>query len=238
MDDRRAICISCAEIERRPDSHLLWDLLGRDIGESYLLYESENFIVVPGAGALVPGYTLIIPREHILSLGYLPDHLDTEFDTLLTGVKTWLTAEFGAEAHVFEHGAKNFREKGGACADHAHTQVAPIGTTDIYLTALQRDFTTTETSTYLDAARDTVARGDGHPYLFTHSDTHGGAIAIATGAKSQYFRRLLAAQISKPDEWDGVLFPFLDNMRATIDAALTLPKYLEPGTEGGSRKRR
>ncbi|WP_406279160.1 hypothetical protein OH799_11495 [Nocardia sp. NBC_00881] len=227
MDDRRDICISCAEIERRPDLHLLWDLLGTDIGESYLLYESANFIVVPGAGALVPGYTLIIPRAHILSMGYLPETLDAEFEHILRGVKDWLAAEFGQEPHIFEHGAKNFREKGGACADHAHTQIAPIGTTSRYIESLHRDFTTDTADNYLPAARQTVALGSGDPYLFSHSDTHGGAIAIATGAKSQYFRRLIADQIGRPDEWDGVTFPFIDNIRSTLAAGAKLAQYIQ-----------
>lgn len=227
MDDRSEICISCAEIERRPSNHLLWDLLGEDIGDSYLMYESDNFIVVPGAGALVAGYTLIIPRAHILSIGYLPEHLDAEFDAILRGVVTWATIEFGDEAHVFEHGAKNFREKGGACADHAHTQVVPLGATDRYVTSLRSDFTTTPVDNYVQSARAAVAEGAGHPYLFTHSATSGGAIAIANGTKSQYFRRLIAEQVGKHDEWDGVVFPFIDNMKSTLAAGGTLPGYIQ-----------
>lgn len=172
MDDRRDICISCAEIDRRPQSHLLWDILGPDIGDSYILYESGGFIVVPGAGALVPGYTLIIPRQHILSIGYLPHHLDDEFRSILQGVTTWLATEFDAEPHIFEHGAKNFREKGGACADHAHTQVVPLGATDIYLKAMRRDFTTVDANDYLTSARATVADGTGDPYLYIASSPH------------------------------------------------------------------
>jgi hypothetical protein len=39
----RETCISCAELAGTPDYHLLWDLLGRETGMTYLLHESENF---------------------------------------------------------------------------------------------------------------------------------------------------------------------------------------------------
>jgi len=224
--DHRDICISCAEMQGATELNLLWDLLGEDIGLSYLLHDGPNFVVIPGAGAIVPGYTLIIPRDHILSMGFLDSTHDEEFIHLLDGVKNWLQAEFGKEAHVFEHGAKNFREKGGACADHAHTQVAPLGPTDRFVTNLQADFDTHTTGTYLEAARQTVALGQGDPYLYTHSDTHGSAIAVATGAKSQYFRRHMAAHIGRPDDWDGPMFPGTDNIRRTLDAGRSLPRYL------------
>lgn len=224
--DHRDICISCAEIRGARESHLLWDLLGEEIGMSYLLHQSTNFVVIPGAGAIDPGYALIIPRAHILSMGFLDPALDAEFTDLLGGTGEWLRAEFGEEAHVFEHGAKNFREKGGACADHAHTQVAPIGVTDLFVTQLRSDFDTRTGGSYLDAARETVALGQGDPYLYTHSGSHGGAIAVATGAKSQYFRRLMAARVGRPDEWDGPLFPGIGNMRLTLEAGQTLPRFL------------
>nr|WSX75842.1 hypothetical protein OH826_19480 [Streptomyces sp. NBC_00899] len=224
--DYRDICISCAEMAGAEEPNLLWDLLGKDIGTSYLLHSGENFVVIPGAGAIAPGYTLIIPRPHILSLGFLDPALDTEFTHVLSGVTAWLEAEFGKEAQVFEHGAKNFREKGGACGDHAHAQVIPLGPTDLFLTHLRADFTTTAAPSYLEAARTTVALGNGDPYLYTGSRSHGAAIAVATGAKSQYFRRLMAAHQGCPDEWDGPMFPGVDNMRLTLAAGQNLHRYL------------
>jgi diadenosine tetraphosphate (Ap4A) HIT family hydrolase len=224
--DYRSICISCAEMRGARESNLLWDLLGQEIGLSYLLYESENFVVIPGAGAIVPGYSLIIPREHILSMGFLPSALDNEFVHVLGGVVAWLQAEFGLEAHVFEHGAKSFREKGGACADHAHTQVAPLGPTNCFVNRLQGDFATQRTDSYLDSAREIVAMGEGDPYLYTHSASHAGAIATATGAKGQYFRRLMAAHVGRPDEWDGPIFPHIEHILRTLDAGRALPNYL------------
>jgi diadenosine tetraphosphate (Ap4A) HIT family hydrolase len=224
--DYRDICISCAEMDGAREPNLLWDLLGEDIGLSYLLHESASFVVIPGAGAIVPGYTLIIPRQHILSMGFLPPALDEEFLHILGGVTAWLQAEFGQETHVFEHGAKNFREKGGACADHAHTQVAPLGATDTFIASLHQDFSTRTSDSYLDSARETVALGQGDPYLYTHSASHHGAIAVATGARGQYFRRIMARHAGRPDEWDGPVCPHIDHMRLTLDAGRALPGYL------------
>lgn len=224
--DYRDICISCAEMAGDKDLNLLWDLLGESIGLSYLLHDGPNFVVIPGAGAIVPGYTLVIPRPHILSMGFLDPSLDEECTHLLSAVTAWAEAEFGREAHIFEHGAKNFREKGGACADHAHTQVVPLGPTDRFVTQLHSDFFTTASTSYLHSARTTVELGNGDPYLYTHSASHGGAVAVATGAKSQYFRRLMAAHDGRPDDWDGPIFPGTDNMRRTLAAGQVLHRYL------------
>jgi hypothetical protein len=162
----------------------------------------------------------------VLSVGFLRAELDDELLAVLGGVQRWCWDKYGLEPHVFEHGAKSFREKGGACADHAHVQVAPVGVSNLFVSALTTQFTTADATGYPGCARDLIRDGDGSPYLYTYSETGGAAIALANGARSQFFRRLLAEQAGRPDEWDGPMFPHLDNIRRTLVDGRDLPKYM------------
>ena len=35
----------------------------------HVLFESENFVVVPTIGSIVPGWLLVVPRSHFMSVG-------------------------------------------------------------------------------------------------------------------------------------------------------------------------
>ena len=54
--------------------------------ENTIIYETENFFVIPTVGALVDGYVLIVTKEHMNSLAELNDEQKREYQELVIKV--------------------------------------------------------------------------------------------------------------------------------------------------------
>lgn len=91
-----------------------------------VIYESENFYVCPAKGALVPGYLMICPKEHILSIAALPENQRQEFEQVLRDVSYILRSIYKTGIMMFEHGSGVH----GMCKHeksivHAHLHILP-----------------------------------------------------------------------------------------------------------------
>jgi diadenosine tetraphosphate (Ap4A) HIT family hydrolase len=60
---------------------------GNPIRQEHILYESENFLVIPGVGAFFPGYTMIVPKRHVMSFAELDYEEFDEFLRVLNDMK-------------------------------------------------------------------------------------------------------------------------------------------------------
>lgn len=214
-EDYRSICSFCAEIERLPEHNLFHQMMGKEIGYTYILKETDNFVVMPGIGSLMPGYLLIVPRDHVLSFGHLSATYDDELNKLLQILERWLVATYHSSVIFFEHGPASFTERGGSCTDHAHLHFVPIQTQIDLVSVMQRDFTVRQVQT-MAALRDQIARKI--PYLFLRH--HDGTMYVcdAPNAISQYLRRDLVRQLELGDVWDWLVFPGTGHILSTIQA--------------------
>jgi diadenosine tetraphosphate (Ap4A) HIT family hydrolase len=211
----REISTFCAEIERRDPHNLVRDLLGEDVGESYLLEETESFVVMPGVGSLVRGYVMIVPRDHVLSFGHLPPALGPELEGLLGRVEEWQARTYSLPTIVFEHGPATFTERGGSCTDHAHLHVVPVPEDVDLVPVMRRDFDVRRVDGLLPGATEHIRAGRG-PYLYLRHHDGRSYLCDAPKAKAQHLRRELASQLGIGDQWDWSLFPGDDHMVATI----------------------
>lgn len=211
----REICTFCAEMERREPHNLVRDLLGADVGDSYLLEETESFVVMPGVGSLTRGYVMVVPREHVLSFGHLPLGLERELDELVASVEEWQARTYERPTILFEHGPATFTERGGSCTDHAHLHVVPVPDHVDLAPVLHRDFEVRRVEGLLPGVTGHIRAGRG-PYLFLRHHDGNAYICDAPKAKSQHLRRELASQLGIGDEWDWSLFPGDEHMAATI----------------------
>ncbi len=207
-------CAFCAEIARHATPNLFYDELGEAVGDSYVLDETRDYVVMPSIGALVPGYCLILPKAHVRSVGHLAgDKLGMLID-LLDDVATQLVGRFGDRVVFYEHGPVAHDVQAGSCADHAHVHVVPVPNTVNLTQAFRRDFAVRSIDR-VECLRQQVARSE--PYLLLGERGRHMLVSGAVGVVSQYFRRQLAAQLGKGEEWDWVLYPQADNVRATIE---------------------
>ncbi|NSC25226.1 hypothetical protein FM076_30380 [Streptomyces albus subsp. chlorinus] len=215
-EDYREICSFCAEIHRRPEHNLLATLLDDVPPADFVLHETERFVVIPGVGAVCPGYVLIVPKAHVLSAGHLDEDHDAEFDDLFTRLEGYLTTQFGRPVTAFEHGAESFRNRGGSCTDHAHIHVFPAATEVDLSSELRKEFALRPVEGLTAPARDQVRRRQ-RAYLWLRTRSGRAWMCDAPHALSQYVRRILVAQLGRPDEWDWAVFPGTDHIRVTME---------------------
>src|SRR5436305_13047295 len=83
------------------------------------LLESRNFKTVPSLGALVEGWLLLVPKQHILCFGAMNDALTTEFEELKHKSASLVSAQYG-DICIFEHGPSAVHKAVGCGVDHAH----------------------------------------------------------------------------------------------------------------------
>jgi diadenosine tetraphosphate (Ap4A) HIT family hydrolase len=214
-EDYRDICSFCAEVSRSVDHNLLAELMPDvDVGR-FILHETSRFVVIPGVGAVCDGYVLIVPKEHVLSMGHLDRSHDAEIDDLLERLDSYLHKQYGKSITAFEHGAESFRNRGGSCTDHAHMHVMPIGDEVDLLGPLRKEFDMRPAQEFFPALRSQVIERK-RPYLWLRTATGRMWTCDAPNALSQYVRRILVDQLGRPGEWDWAVFPGTEYLRATI----------------------
>jgi diadenosine tetraphosphate (Ap4A) HIT family hydrolase len=211
MED--GLCSICAEVMKRTTNNLFHDLLGPNVGTSYILDESEHFIVMPSVGALVPGYILIVPKVHFFSFVQIPATWHREASSLLSSWTARLEAAYGVRPFVFEHGMASALDRAGSCCDHAHLHVVPAPEQVDLFRFFQGQFEPHPVSsleTWLETA------DAGRPYLILQGRNREVLVTEADRVVGQLFRRELARQLELGDTWDWVVFPYSTNIQRTI----------------------
>lgn len=124
-------CCLCAQIagDRRHD--LVHQHLGDDNYYRRLAEIGRDWCAIPSIGALVPGHTLLCPKQHLRSFASLdPDVLD-DAATHLTCLIDCLTQTFGNSVQLFEHGNAKHGFRVACSVEHAHLHVVP-GAPDLW----------------------------------------------------------------------------------------------------------
>lgn len=99
---------------------------GNPIRPEHILYESDNFFVLPGLGAFFDGYVMICPKRHVMSFAELNTEEFDEFLQVLDDVKYILKQIYKKDIFVFECGSgRNGGGKHSTSIVHAHIHLAP-----------------------------------------------------------------------------------------------------------------
>ena len=173
------------------------------------LFESENFLVLPALGSLVPGYIMIITKHHIPSMAYLNLKELNELIELVNYLKKILYEEYNIEPILFEHGSAVGLIQESACSvEHAHWHLAPIkfaneekiiAEMDAQKVANLRDLSSFRGKTYL---------------LYVNNNQH--YVSNMTTLSSQYMRKWIAKEIGHSDKWNWRENELLDNIALTV----------------------
>jgi ATP adenylyltransferase len=178
------------------------------------VHESSNFVALPSLGSLVEGWLLLVPREHYISMGALPVGLVPEMEEMKTQLGEQVRSGFG-EVCVFEHGPAFASRKVGCSVDHAHLHIVPL-TFDIEEAA--RPFMPHD-SEWSRASWNECREAHlaGRDYLYFEQPLGLGCISTHSDFGSQVFRKAIASQIGRPDDYNWREFPELDKVAATIN---------------------
>ena len=174
------------------------------------LIESRHFLVVPTLGMLVPGWLLIITKEHYLNMGLVPDDFYPELEEVRKAVRLKLKEKFGSTV-VFEHGPGRPGESSGCGIDHAHWHVVPLSV-DL-LPELETRFPGRRIANTLEIKR---GLSEATTYIFYENQIEEAYLFLANGLPCQFFRRLIAEKIGKGEHWDWHNEPGLSNIVTTL----------------------
>lgn len=208
------ICTFCREA--KGEKNVFMDLGITEKPSEHILLESDHFAVVPCVGALTDWYVLIVPHRHVLSTGWMTPQERAELKTMQQRATDWLAERSQHEVVTFEHGSFNFRDKGGACHDHAHIHVVatprPVSAFVDYVSDIVK---LRKCSDWIDEAADTVA-GSLRSYLALSSREEDW-IARSDNAPSGFFRKALARWLGEDAaQHDWIVFPQAERLRMMV----------------------
>ena len=175
--------------------------------------DNNEFMAVASIGALVEGWSLIIPKEHQLSMRDV--YTDSIFSNFVNSIVPVLNKKYGSLI-AFEHGSNKEGSITSCGTDHAHLHLVPFKET--LLPALMNtglNWMSCKSS----EVRLKAGRGE---YLF-YSELKSqekwqdpiGYFHFLKTPISQFFRQVIASQLGITESYDYRKFPNLENARQT-----------------------
>jgi ATP adenylyltransferase len=174
-----------------------------------VLLETDEFIVAPTKGSIIPDWLLLIPKRPALNYA----------EIVRSGLSNPI--EFGAtiasENFVwFEHGASHLGSEVGCGVDYAHVHLLlnpefsmsmfAAEVAELSSRHLWGDVKTAEVYASVSASEDYYAFGD----------ASNARLLTGKNLGRQFFRKVVANLVGEPDAWDYRSFPFDQNVMQTI----------------------
>ena len=193
-------------------------------GSDRVIWEDDEWVVLPGKGAFVPGYCLLLSVACVKSFSYLPSAQLRRADGVVERVRQVIADHYGRPVVVAEHGVDASCPYLGSacCTDHNHLHFFP----------LPKGVNPEEVEKmYVEmggAARshESLAELTGHAgaYLLL-SPTPGRYLIWQWDERfgKQYARRVVAG-LGGESRWDWRRHPFPENMQETVDVLRHLPR--------------
>jgi diadenosine tetraphosphate (Ap4A) HIT family hydrolase len=176
------------------------------IGEQYAAFVS--------IGALVPGWSLIVPKEHKINLS--KDYSNTYFWQFIKEAASVIENNFGRFS-IFEHGAFNFDSKTSCGTGHAHLHMVPVS---FSLFDEAKAFNT-EMTWEKCLVSEVAEKSKNSEYLFVADSFEGaltqGHICLLKNETSQFFRKVIATKLGIPEKFDYKTSKMLDVSMESIE---------------------
>lgn len=182
-----------------------------------IIAETDSFIVVPTLGSLVPGWQLVIPKEHCLNALQLNFDKKEELNNLLQHRIELTKNIFKQQVLIFEHGAISDNTAIGCGIDHAHIHIVPFEM-DILNEIKQKEPTFRKLDIksiydfYLHKNKE-----QGKPYWVFSSDQNAVYYTDEMQESSQFFRKIIAKHCGMSERFDYKKFKFEINTVKTLE---------------------
>ncbi len=169
---------------------------------------NDEYIAIASIGALIEGWTLIIPKNHQLTMQ--SSYGKVALSNIVESLLPVLTQKYGSLI-AFEHGANREGSITACGTDHAHLHLVPMGS------SLLPDLKQSGLKWLQCNASEISSKSKKREYLF-YSDVHKtntwqdpmGYLHILEYPISQFFRQLIAKNLGRIDISDYKRFPQLD----------------------------
>jgi len=200
-------CPFCAEFEGDGPS-IFSEMIGDQLA-SRIVYEDEDFVIMPPLGEFMPGGLLLLTRQHIPSFSFLSPTLWAKLQNLLNAVGRALKSRWGVAPLVFEHGPASERSKGHCCVDHAHLNIFPAR---VHLHPHLSSRMNLALSSLAELSR--LQRAE-FGYLFVQENDGTRRAYDGQHAPTQLVRRIITSQLGIPERWHWRDFPGRDELVET-----------------------
>lgn len=188
-----------------------------------ILYKSKYFYVMATVGEFVPGYLLIIPERHKMSMAELTDDERNEFLLVLDDMKYMLNLMYGYNSFlVWENGTGNSgKGKAKDSVVHSHVHIAPSHLTPEEVTKISG--ISLDKVCFADIPQFNL-----HSYLLIAGENYDEWFINnkpEVYIPRQFIRQLVAEEHGIiGDAWNWRIYPFLDLMHKTEIDFLTTAK--------------
>jgi diadenosine tetraphosphate (Ap4A) HIT family hydrolase len=179
---------------------------------SRVIYEDEQFVVMPPLGEFVEGGLLLLSRAHILSFAHLPAEHLARLERLVGVICQALSQRWGVYPLIFEHGPAPERSKGVCCVDHAHFNIFPA-----------RVFVHPHLAGRMHSPLHSLAelqglRGAEFGYLFVQENNGERRVYDGCNVPTQLVRRIITTELGMPERWHWRDYLGQEELMATFEA--------------------
>jgi XTP/dITP diphosphohydrolase len=203
-------CPFCAELEGDNQNTFAAMMGGRL--SSRVVYEDENFVVMPPLGEFMEGGLLLLTRGHILSLAHLPPNQFEPLERLLQAIQRIVLERWGVAPVIFEHGPAPDWGKGACCVDHAHLNIFPA---QVEIHPQLRGRMHLSLGSLSELAK--LRRAE-FGYLFVQENSGVRRAYDGRNVPTQLVRRIITTQLGFPERWHWRDYIGPDELIATCNA--------------------
>lgn len=174
---------------------------------SRIVAQTRYFNILPMIGPLVPGYLLIVPKEHYLSFAHLPIELLEEVKLVCQELRKVFSTHYTTPV-IFEHGPMSATKKGGCCTDHAHLHVVAVDC-DVKDQFSKFGYQPRKIKGILDVKEQANHKV---PYLYYENQKNECFVMDAPIVESQFIRKVIAMTINADDRvywFDSLQIPWV-----------------------------
>jgi ATP adenylyltransferase len=169
---------------------------------------NDNFIAIASIGALIEGWSLIIPKKHQLSMKNV--YNNSNINDLINSILPNMMQKDGSLI-AFEHGANKEGSITACGTDHAHLHIVP------FVTSLIPDLDSSGLQWIHCHTSEIALKSKNREYLFytelrataTWQDP-AGYLHVLDYPISQFFRQIIATHLGRIEMSDYKRFPHLD----------------------------
>lgn len=183
-----------------------------------ILYESDNFAVVPTLGSMIEGWLLVVTKEHYLCMGAIPPSLWSELRCMLD-LTTKAVARDYTPPTIFEHGPKWEELSVGCGIDHAHLHVVPL-----HFSLIARAKESTELGRFpwfqLESVWSSLSQlhQSKQSYIYIKESSKMSYYCTPDAVPCQSLRRIIARELMIPTLYNYNDYTFRENVESTISS--------------------
>jgi len=178
-----------------------------------LLVQTTHFEWVPGLGAFVEGYSLVLSKQHVLNTGAFDLSVIRELTSLITQISKILKQVYHTDVVVCEHGSMGGSAHAGSCVEHHHLHIFPVNLTYIPQILIDNFIN----HHYVSSLEDLVQMNrEKVPYIYYSTGPGNHEVFEAPILPRQYMRQVLAAELNLGNVWDWREHPFEESITAFI----------------------